>query len=316
LFQDIAWGTDRVLAQTLSASRKLGWREALLTELDDVDRPEDLTVWERAKQRACSLAVIIPTLNEADKLERTLACVRVGQPDEVIVVDGGSTDGTVALARQSGVHVIVAPRGRGRQMNAGAKAAVAGQLLFLHADTLPSAGYRGVVREVLGAADTAAGAFGFAIRESIPYRWILERGVSARCRFLGLPYGDQGLFLRRDLFEAIGGYAEWPLLEDVEILARLKAHGRVVTVSLPASTSGRRWLSLGVWSAFWLNQRIMWGYYRGATVERLARMYFSRGSGNAGAVIAPGQGDSHVAGPEHRKVPERPNRVESTRSDG
>jgi uncharacterized protein len=275
LCRNIDWGTDQVRAQTLRAASRLGLRHSLLPELDDVDRPEDLPVWEEARRRASTLAVVIPTLNEAGMLEATLASVLAGGPDEVIIVDGGSTDRTLEVARSAGANVIQTSRGRGRQMNAGAKAASAAQLLFLHADTLPPTGYGAIVGKILGRPDVAAGAFSFSIREPIPHRWLVERTVAARCRFLGSPFGDQGLFARRDLFEAVGGFADWPLLEDVEILARLKPHGRVVIAPDAASTSGRRWLSRGVWSTFWLNARIMYGYYAGAPVERLARGYHS-----------------------------------------
>ena len=273
LWRDIAWGTERVLAQTLKAAGQIGFRHSLLPELEDVDRPEDLGVWERARQRASTLAVIIPTLNEAETLETTLPAVLEGQPDEVIVADGGSVDGTIEVARKLGAKVVQSSRGRGCQMNAGARIAAAAQLLFLHADTLPPSGYRERVGETLARPDVAAGAFAFAIREEMRHRRTVERLVVARCRWLGNPFGDQGLFVRRDLFEALGGFVDWPLLEDVEIQGRLKRHGRLAITREAAATSGRRWQARGVWSTLWLNQRIMLGYYLGVSVERLARLY-------------------------------------------
>ncbi len=273
LWRDIAWGSERVLAQTLKAAGQMGLRHSLLPELEDVDRPEDLGVWERARQRASTLAVIIPTLNEAETLKTTLPAVLEGQPDEVIVVDGGSVDGTIEVARKLGVKVVQSSLGRGCQLNAGAKIAAAAQLLFLHADTLPPPGYREVVGQTLARPDVAAGAFAFAIREKMRQRRTVERLVAARCRWLGNPFGDQGLFVRRDLFEALGGFVDWPLLEDVEIQRRLKRHGLLAITREAAATSGRRWQARGVWSTLWLNQRIMLGYYLGVSVERLARLY-------------------------------------------
>jgi rSAM/selenodomain-associated transferase 2/rSAM/selenodomain-associated transferase 1 len=279
LWRDIDWGSERVLAQTLKVVEQIGLGHRLLPELEDVDRPEDLGVWERARQRASKLAVIIPTLNEAEMLRTTLPAVLAGQPDEVIVADGGSVDGSIEVARQLGVKVVQSSPGRGRQMNAGAKIATAAQLLFLHADTLPPPEYREVVGQTLARPDLAAGAFAFAIREQMRQRRTVERLVAARCRWLGNPFGDQGLFVRRDLFEALGGFVDWPLLEDVEIQRRLKRHGRLAITREAAATSGRRWQARGVWSTLWLNQRIMLGYYLGVSVERLARLYRAPGSG-------------------------------------
>ncbi|MCL4177247.1 MAG: TIGR04283 family arsenosugar biosynthesis glycosyltransferase [Verrucomicrobia bacterium] len=275
LFGGIPWGTEQVLSATLSCAARLGLRHALLPALDDVDRPTDLPVWERVRRRASTLAVIIPTLNEAAHLAATLKPVLEEHPEEVIVVDGGSQDRTVELARASGVQVISAPRGRGRQLNAGAQAASAAQLLFLHADTLPPAGYRELVGRTLDHPKTVAGAFAFSIRDPMRHRRLVEWWVAARGRILRNPFGDQGLFVRRDLFEAVDGYPDWPLLEDVEILRRLRPHGRLAITTTAASTSGRRWLARGVWSTLCLNLRIMLGYYRGIPIEQLARLYAS-----------------------------------------
>jgi rSAM/selenodomain-associated transferase 1 len=136
LFRGIPWGSEQVLSATWSCAAGLGLRHTLLPPLDDVDRPTDLPVWERVRRRASTLAVIIHTLNEAAHLATTLKAVLEGGPEQVIVVDGGSQDRTVELAHASGVQVITAPRGRGGQLNAGAKAASAAQLLFLHADSV------------------------------------------------------------------------------------------------------------------------------------------------------------------------------------
>jgi rSAM/selenodomain-associated transferase 2 len=275
LCQDIQWGTEQVLAQTLRIAAQLRLRRRLLPELDDVDRPADLPVWERARRHAATLAVIIPALDEAERLVPMLSAVTAENPDEVIVVDGGSRDRTVEVARAAGATVILAPRGRARQMNTGARSASAAQLMFLHADTLPPRDYRATVWQILQRPGICAGAFAFSIREPIPRRRLVEWLVEWRCRLFNNPFGDQGLFLSRELFEAVGGFPDWPVLEDVEMLRRLKAHGRLAIAPTAASTSGRRWLARGVWSTFWLNQRIMLGYYAGVSVERMAQIYRS-----------------------------------------
>ena len=122
LWRDIAWGSERVLAQTLKAAGQIGLRHSLLPELEDVDRPEDLGVWERARQRASTLAVIIPTLNEAETLKTTLPAVLEGQPDEVIVADGGSDDGSIEVARELGVKVVQSSPGSGMPDECGREA--------------------------------------------------------------------------------------------------------------------------------------------------------------------------------------------------
>lgn len=288
LFEGIGWGGSRVLADSLLRAGFRGWEASLLPSLPDVDRPEDLAHWEALRRSAQSLAVILPTLNEGDQLPATLECIGAGQPDEIIVADGGSTDGTALLAKAWGARVVEAPRGRAAQMNGGAAVAGAELLLFLHADTWPPAGYVRQIRETLRSPAVAAGAFRFGLRESVPTRRVLESLVAARCRVLGTPFGDQGLFLRRDLFLALGGFAQWPLLEDVEILRRLRPWGRVVVRPEVAHTSARRWQRLGAFRTFLRNYLIMLGYHAGVSPARLAAWYHRAGEGDARAVSVPG----------------------------
>lgn len=277
LFQGIEWGNETVLRDSLARARRLGLDPALLSTLPDVDRPEDLVHWEIARREASRLAVIIPTLNEAAQLGETLDRVARGRPDEIIVADGGSTDGTVEIARQMGARVLAAPRGRARQMNAAAAVASAELLLFLHADTWPPEGYAGVIREHLNHPTVAAGAFRFALREPVRARRLLEALVWVRCRCFGTPFGDQGLFVRRDLFQAVGGFADWPLLEDVEILRRLRPHGRIALTHATGQTSGRRWMELGVLRTFVINQLVRLGFHVGVSRQHLAQFYISAG---------------------------------------
>ncbi|RME89643.1 MAG: DUF2064 domain-containing protein [Verrucomicrobia bacterium] len=273
LFDDIPWGTDEVLAATLERIRQNSLTVHLLPELPDVDRPEDLRHWEAVRARATRLAVVIPALNEEEALPATLEAVRRGEPEELIVVDGGSRDGTAAVARAHGARVVPSPPGRARQLNAGAAAASAPRLLFLHADTLPPADWRKVVDRELARPDLAAGAFTFGVREPIPRQRLVEGLVRARCRWFGTPYGDQGLFLRRELFDAAGGFPEWPILEDVGILRRLRRLGRVIVTPETALTSGRRWRQRGVWRTMAINARVLVGWRLGVPLERLARWY-------------------------------------------
>lgn len=273
IFQGIAWGTGSVLAQSLAAARQAGFEPALMRELSDVDEPADLPVWESARIASRMISVIIPVLNEAEELRGTLNSVTRGEPREIIVVDGGSSDGTQKIALEFGAQVIASGPGRARQMNAGAAMASSELLLFLHADTHPPDGYGGLLLNVLNTPGVAAGAFGFGIREHFRGRRLVEWMVKTRCCVLHNPFGDQGFFLRRDWFEAIGGFKDWPLLEDVEILKRLRPHGTIVVTTERVSTSGRRWLKRGVWRTFWINLLVMAGYYVGVPREHLARFY-------------------------------------------
>ena len=163
----------------------------------------------------------------------------------MIVVDGGSTDATVQRAREAGATVLTSKPGRARQMNAGAAAAEGGSLLFVHADTLLPPGWAEVVPRTLRTPGVAAGAFRFRIAGSFAGKSFIEWTTGLRSRWLQRPYGDQGLFLARALFEEMGGFADLPIMEDYEFAARLRRRGRIVTVGEAALTSARRWKSTG-----------------------------------------------------------------------
>lgn len=278
LFQDIAWGTEVVLEQSRRAAARAGHEPFLLEPLDDIDRPEDLAHWERivtaeAAGELRRLAVIIPAWNEALNIEAAVTSAQQAGAAKVIVVDGGSTDDTAARAGTAGASVLESAPGRATQMNAGAAVTEAGTLLFLHADTMLPAGGAAAVAQALGKTGVAGGAFRFQVTGTFPGRRLLEWGANARSRLARLPYGDQALFLRRSTFEELGGFPNLPILEDYELVRRLRRRGRVVTLSLPALTSGRRWERLGFLRTTWINQRVLFGYHAGEDPARLARLY-------------------------------------------
>ena len=280
LFRGPAWGSSTVLADSLKILKEAGAQSALLRPLADIDRPEDLEIWSRLveeEERSLSkISVIIPALNEAEYIARTVASASAGKPAEVIVVDGGSRDETILRAREAGATVLSSKPGRGRQMNAGASRATGNVLLFLHADTLLPHNYSLHVTSCLGDRRVSAGAFRFAITEPFPGRSLVQWTTNLRSRWLQMPYGDQALFLRRSLFEELGGFVDWPLLEDYELVCRLRRLGGVKTLAQPALTSGRRWRRLGVLRTSWINKRVVLGYRLGLPVERLAAIYRGR----------------------------------------
>jgi len=278
LFRGIPWGTDRVLADSLSILEHQGWKAALLNPLADIDRPQDLTNWRRiiSSEDTCldRVSVIIPALNEEHHIAATLRAIGRSPCHEVIVVDGGSTDGTVQRAKEAGAAVVLTSKpGRARQMNAGAARATGGALLFVHADTLLPPGLPGLISRTLGAPGVAAGAFRFRIAGDFRGKSFIEWTTGIRSRWLQRPYGDQGLFLTRAQFEEMGGFADLPIMEDYEFAVRLRRRGRIVTVGEAALTSGRRWQTLGVMRTTLRNQWIVAGYHLGVTPRKLATGY-------------------------------------------
>lgn len=217
--------------------------------------------------------MVIPTLNEEAGLAACLAAVGQAPGQEVIVVDGGSRDATVALAHRAGAKVISAPRGRASQMNAGARASRGALLLFLHADTLLPGGWQDEVRRILARPGTAAGAFTFRLDQRSAGLRFIELAVAWRCRLAALPYGDQGLFLRRETFGAAGGFPALPIMEDCELVRRLKKQGRIIVSPAPAFTSARRWQRKGLLATTALNSLVVVAFYLGCPPGLLRRLY-------------------------------------------
>jgi rSAM/selenodomain-associated transferase 2/rSAM/selenodomain-associated transferase 1 len=285
LFSDIPWGTGEVLDRTLRKATQLKMSVSLLQTLRDVDHPEDLNVWRRANtapQSDCGtgrISVVTPTLNEdAGQLGEALRSAGRGHDVETIVVDAHRRESTQRVAEACGARALSAPRGRARQMNAGAAAATGQILLFLHADTRLPEEFDRHVRQTLSQPGVAAGAFRLVIEgASGSLRWI-ARMANLRARFLQMPYGDQAVFLRADTFHRLGGFADVPILEDVDLIRRLRRTGRVAITPAEVVTSARRWHNLGTWRTTWINQQIIVGHCLGVSHERLARWYHDRTS--------------------------------------
>jgi rSAM/selenodomain-associated transferase 2/rSAM/selenodomain-associated transferase 1 len=278
LFQHVPWGGTTVGAQTLAMARDIGLRAVTVDPLVDVDRPEDLPTWERERGRreaegSCRLSVVIPTLNEEEHLAATLDRVGAEHDLEVIVVDGGSSDGTVERVIGRGARLLTTTAHKARQMNAGAAAASATRLLFLHGDTRLPSGFCREILHLLARPGTAGGAFRLAIAGPGRGLRLIEMLANWRSRLLQLPYGDQALFLGRDLFERLGGFPEIPIMEDAVFIQRLKRVGRIAISACAAVTSGRRWRRLGILRTTLANQVVLVGFYLGVDPDRLARWY-------------------------------------------
>jgi len=220
------------------------------------------------------LSIIVPTLNEAGGIAAALGrLLPFRSESEVIVVDGGSEDGTVEVARPIADRVITSERGRAKQMNAGARVATGDVLLFLHADTaLPDDALRLIA---LGLASTgrAWGRFDVTIAGADPMLAAVSTAMNLRSRWSGIATGDQAIFVRREAFTAVDGFPEIPLMEDVEISQRLKTLSRPLCVRSRAITSARRWERDGVIPTIVLMWRIRFAYAMGVSPERLARRY-------------------------------------------
>ena len=217
------------------------------------------------------LAAIIPTLNEAESAPPLVRRLLGSGFDHVVVADGGSRDDTPQLVRAAGAILVRSEPGRGLQLAAGAAAADADALLFIHADSLPPGAAAALIRGGLADPAVAGGAFRLAFDAEHP----LLRLYAAASRVNATPftYGDQGLFVRRRVYEAIGGYAPWPLLEDLEIQHRLRRAGRFVKLPVPITTSARRFLREGVLRRQLRNAGIVARFYAGCPPARLAREY-------------------------------------------
>jgi len=222
------------------------------------------------------ISVIIPTLNEETCIGRCIESVRsAGTVCEIIVTDGGSRDRTREVAESyPGVRVVLSKPGRGNQMNRGASHAQGDLLLFLHADTVLEVGWYDDIVAALRNGEITGGAFTFAIDNPMQKYRIVEAWVSMRCRIFRLPYGDQAIFIRRNVFEILSGYKHMPLMEDVDLVTRMKKLGRITVLQKKAVTSGRRWVSKGLIRTAAINQVTMLLYLLGVSPHRLSRLYY------------------------------------------
>ena len=241
------------------------------------------------------IAVIIPTLNEEQALPATLAQVARLGFDDVLVVDGGSSDRTQEIARDllvrcskfdvqslsnleprtSNFRLLTSPAGRAKQMNAGASAVQADALIFLHADTLLPDGARQAVESALADPACVGGRFDVRFERDAGWAWLIARLISLRSRLSGIATGDQALFVRRSTIDQLGGYADIPLMEDLDFTRRLKRLGPTAALRETVTTSFRRWEQCGALRTICLMWTLRFLYWLGIHPIRLHRFYIA-----------------------------------------
>jgi rSAM/selenodomain-associated transferase 2 len=219
------------------------------------------------------ISVVIPTLNEERLLTAAIGSVRT-EASEILVVDGGSTDRTRDVAAEAGARVLDAPRGRGPQLDRGAREARGGWIVFLHADTRLEPGWGASIRGLRD--DVVGGAFRFALDTSRPGRRYTEWAVALRCRVLGVPFGDQAIFCRRRAYGEAGGFPHQPLFEDLAFVRRLRRLGPTVLLPSRALTSARRWERDGALVTTLRNNALILLFLAGVSPDRLAGLYDTR----------------------------------------
>ena len=219
------------------------------------------------------VSVVIPVLNEASRIATAVERAWAAGADEVIVCDGGSVDETRHLVAELRCRQVVSPQGRGIQQNRGAQVAEGEGLLFLHADTWLPANGISQVRDALSRPHCLGGCFYQRIVADAWWYRLLERGNAARARLWMLPFGDQGLFFRRTVFDQLGGFPEIPLMEDVRMMRRFRKIARPALLCGPLYVDPRRWQRRGVLSQTLRNWCLLSAEKLGATPERLARYY-------------------------------------------
>ncbi len=218
------------------------------------------------------ISIIIPTLNEEQNISLLQESL-LASTGEVVVVDGGSSDQTVHLAKERGFRVEHTSPGRALQLNHGTKCSSGSILLFLHADTKLPENFATPLLHALEDQEIIAGAFSLAIREATPALSFIASCANLRSRFLALPYGDQAIFVRKKKFEELGCFPLLPIMEDYLFIKQAQKHGKIVTLPQKVTTSARRWQRLGVVRTTIINQIILFGYACNISPEKLASLY-------------------------------------------
>ena len=220
------------------------------------------------------LSIVIPVLNDTEPLRRLLTTIPADPQVDIVVVNGGAAEERLnAICRRPDLRLLTSAPGRGHQMNVGASAASGRWIVFLHADTRLPPQWSDEIRRASADPAVVGGSFRFRLDSAAWQARLIERAVDRRVRWLDLAYGDQALFVRRDVFDAIGGYREWPLMEDIEFVRRLRRAGKLYHSTQPVLTSARRWEHDGWWRRSASNVMLQALFFAGVAPERLANWY-------------------------------------------
>lgn len=221
------------------------------------------------------ISIIVPTLNESLLLHKLLSSLNkvIDIQTEIIVVDGGSKDNTLEIASKQAHQVLVTKQGRANQMNYGAASAKGNVLFFLHADSTLTEEVFKKLKEVLQEPAYVGGAFSLQIDSKRYILKIISFVVNLRARFFNLVYGDQGIFIRKEKFDELGGFSAIPIMEDIEFYRRLRASGKTVFLNEKLLTSARRWEKEGIFFTTLRNWLLLIMYYLGMPTERLEKLY-------------------------------------------
>ncbi len=273
IFDGVSWGKETVLCQTVDMAKQHGCSVYQLPPVNDIDTVDDLLRWDpKGEWKNPFISVIIPVFNEEAGIEKTIERVK-NKDAEVVVVDGGSADGTITIAEKLRTKVIKSSKRRSIQMNTGALLSKGNNLLFLHADTMVPENYISLIFEALMDKKSVAGAFQFRTDMDNTIMRYLEYMVNLRSGFLKLPYGDQGIFISKADFVKAGGYPDVPVAEDIFFIRRVKKSAKVRIIPEYAITSSRRWKNHGFLKTTFVNAVIFFGCYLGIKPEKLYTIY-------------------------------------------
>ncbi|MHC1742248.1 MAG: TIGR04283 family arsenosugar biosynthesis glycosyltransferase [Syntrophobacteraceae bacterium] len=278
VFQPVDWGTGTVFDRTADLLRRSGLRVARLVVRRDVDRPADVEWMLRDALFRETVSVVMPTLKDPAVLRPRLQALKDRMwPDDELIVVRGIDEGRLAVHElEARIRVVTAPRGRGIQLNHGARHAGGSVLLFLHDDTDPPDQFPYLIRRAVQMAGVALGCFRLSFTDGTRTLDLIARWANVRSRLFRLPYGDQGLFCRREVFERVGGFRRRYLMEDVDFVRACRAEGDLAMVEDPVLTSPDRYLTRGVLRNSIQNHATMALYRAGMDEERLYRWYYRR----------------------------------------
>jgi uncharacterized protein len=276
VFQFTEWGTGGVFKRSRETLETAGLAVHTLAVRHDIDRAADLAYLLGQSYFGERLSIIVPTLSSVDTLRPWLAALeaQLWPRDEIIVVKGDDPGPPKPVDLSSRCRLITSPRGRGRQLNRGAAAAHGDLLWFLHDDCVPPANFGHHIRQAVLAPRAALGCFRLAFRPTNPALHLIARWANWRTRIWKLPYGDQGIFCRRDTFDQVGGFRRAYLLEDVELVRAARKLGALLLVPATIHTSPRRYLAGGILRTSLNNHVLMMLYYLGVSDRKLYARYY------------------------------------------